>query len=110
MAERPQIETTPEFPQTPPSRYQMTDYSFTLQAIMEMQKTVGGLTEAVGTLKKLTEKQGEKLDKISHRIYAAGVLITIAVPIVAFLANLFAPQIQAALHLSAVQPNLPISH
>lgn len=75
----------------------MTDYSFTLQAIMELQKTMGGLSEAVNGLKDRTEKQGEKLDKISHRIYAAGVVITVAVPILAFLANWLAPIILAAL-------------
>jgi len=92
-------ETPKEIPEITPQRYPMTDYSFTLQAIMEMQKTIGGLSEAVGTLKNLTEKQGEKLDKISHRIYAATVVITIALPILAFLANLVAPTVLAALHL-----------
>ncbi len=92
-------ENPPTFAETTPSRYPMTDYSFTLQAIMEMQKTIGGLNEAVGTLKSLTEKQGDKLDKISHRIYAATVVITIALPILAFLANLLAPTVLGALHL-----------
>ena len=88
----------------------MPDYSFTLQAIMEMQKAVGGLTEAVNTLKTLAEKQGERLDKISHRIYAAGVILTIAVPVIAFLANLFAPQVIAALHLGASPTTIPPAH
>jgi len=77
----------------------MTDYSFTLQAVMELQKTIGGLTEAVNTLKTQSEKQGTKLESISQRVYAATVVVMIAVPVIAFLANWFAPTIVAALHL-----------
>ena len=66
--------------------------------MMEMQKSIGALTEAVSTLKTITEKQGSKLDSISHRIYAAGVFITIAVPLVSFLANLFGAQVLSAFH------------
>lgn len=79
----------------------MTDYSLTLQAVMELQKTVGGLTEAVNGLKDRVEKQGEKLERISHRVYAAGVVITILVPILAFLANWLAPFIIGGLHAPA---------
>lgn len=71
----------------------MTDYSFTLQAVMELQKAVGALTEAVNTLKVQTDKQATKLDSISHRIYAFGVVIALA----AFIANFFAPSILAGL-------------
>jgi hypothetical protein len=91
------------FPDVTPPRYPMTDYSFTLQAVMELQKTIGGLTEAVNTLKTQTERQGTKLDSISHRVYAATVIVMIAVPIVAFLANWFAPSIVAALHLPSTK-------
>ena len=88
-----------EIPEATPPRYPMADYSFTLQAIMELQRSVGGLVEAVNALKSRTEKQAEILDKISHRIYAASVVIAIALPILAFLTNLLAPALLTALHL-----------
>jgi hypothetical protein len=92
------IETPQRFAETTPQgRYPMTDYSFTLQAIMELQKSVGALTEAVGGLKTNSAKQADKLDTISHRIYAASVVLTLAVPFVAFLANWLAPIILAAM-------------
>jgi hypothetical protein len=94
VAERTQAANVPE---SSAQNYQV----ITLQAIMEMQKSIGGLTEAVGALKMLTEKQGNKLDAISHRICAAGVIITIAVPLLSFPANLFGVQILSALHLAA---------
>ena len=91
-------ETPPQIAETLPSaRHSMADYSFTLQAIMELQKTVGGLAEAVNNLKSNIDKQGDKLEKISQRVYAAGVVLTIAVPILAVLANWLGPIILAAI-------------
>jgi hypothetical protein len=45
---------------------------------MEMQKTVGQLTQAVNTLTDQQKEQAKKLDAISHKIYAAiAVLVAI---------------------------------
>ncbi len=82
--------TTPrEFPETtPPAQFLLSDYSFTLQTIMELQKAVGALTQAVTTLTNEVAEQGRLLDRISHRVYAAGVVLAVAAPIIIFLANL----------------------
>ncbi len=63
-----------QLPQTTPQAYPPSDYSFTLQSIMEMQKTLGQLTQAVTTLTEESKKSSTKLDQISHKIYAAEVV------------------------------------
>ena len=68
-----------QFPSTTPPVYPSSDYSFTLQAIMEMQKTLGQLTQSVTTLTEESKKRGDILDKISQKVYAAQVVIGIAV-------------------------------
>lgn len=63
---------TPEnLPETTPQKYTIPDQSFTLQAIMEIQKAIGQLTQAVVTLAGQTAKNCEKLDNISHNFYAS---------------------------------------
>jgi hypothetical protein len=61
--------------ETNPPTVPMVDYSFTLQAIMEMQKSVGKLTEAVESLKEQTRGHGHKLDQIGKDVHAAKVVI-----------------------------------
>jgi len=61
-------------PQTTPQDYILSDHSFTLQSIMEMQKVLGQLTQAVTTLTEESKKNSTKLDEISHKIYAAEVV------------------------------------
>ena len=60
------------FPETPPP--QPTDYaSFTLQTVMELQKTVGGLDQAIKSLTSTVESQGKILNRILYSIvFAAG--------------------------------------
>ncbi|PIU52594.1 MAG: hypothetical protein COS90_10630 [Deltaproteobacteria bacterium CG07_land_8_20_14_0_80_60_11] len=64
-------------PQTTPQDYLLSDHSFTLQAMMEMQKVLGQLTQAVITLTEESKKNSTKLDEISHKVYAAQVTIKI---------------------------------
>lgn len=42
---------------------------------MELQRSVGGLIQAVETMTARIDEQGKKLDSMSHRMYAAGVVI-----------------------------------
>lgn len=74
------LESTPSrYPaETTPQAYHSSDYSFTLQTIMEMQKTLGQLTQAVNTLTEESKKRGDILDKISHKVYAAQVGLVVA--------------------------------
>lgn len=60
------------------------DHSFTLQAIMEMQRSLGELTQAVKTLTDTTKIHGDKIEKISHRVYAAGAVIVVLLGIGTF--------------------------
>ena len=63
-------EASPEqYPVSPPPGYRADDHSWTLQTIMEIQKSIGALTQATTTLTDTVQAQGSKLDKISHRIY-----------------------------------------
>ena len=54
------------------------DHSFTLQAVMELQKSVGELTSTINGVKESINRQErklesmeEKLSAISHKVYAA---------------------------------------
>ena|SRR5208283_2402347 len=59
-------------PQTTPQEFVMSNRSsFILQAVMEMQNKLGQLTQAVTTLTEESKKNSNKLDGISHKIYAA---------------------------------------
>jgi hypothetical protein len=94
--------TPPGSQLTTPPDYSKGDYStFILPAILEMQKTLGQLTQAITTLTHESEKNTdkidaigkltqavatlsetskiscEKLDKISHKVFAAEVVIGI---------------------------------
>ena len=79
---------------TTPQAYAGADHSFTLQTIMELQKSTGQLTEAVNSLKIAIEKQDLKLDKvgasvvsINNKVYAAGVVLAIFLVVSGFIVN-----------------------
>src|SRR2546425_492681 len=95
--ERRQDSVPGSLPEGTPSSYPGSDYSFTLQSVMEMQKSVGQLIQAVTTLTETSKKHDEKIDKISHRVYAASVVIAIFTAIGAFLLNKIADAVIAAL-------------
>jgi uncharacterized membrane protein affecting hemolysin expression len=54
---------------------------------MELQKTVGQLTQAVNTMTDQQKEQGKKLDRISHQMYAALVVILLFGAILTFFAK-----------------------
>lgn len=76
----PSTEASPpkKYIETTPPSYPSYDPSHILQSVIEMQKSIGMLTQAVTTLTEESKKNSEKLDKISHKIYAAQVVIGIA--------------------------------
>lgn len=86
--------TTPQDAGAPPHFSGHHDHSFTLQAIMELQKSVGQISAEVKALAVASEKIDGKLDKIeekvsgvTHKLYAAGVVMTILLVIGGFLIN-----------------------
>jgi hypothetical protein len=66
----------PKMPSTNPP-YPGSDYSFTLQAVMEMHKTLGGLTQAVNTLAEQQKEHGIKLENIGKDVHGARVALKI---------------------------------
>ncbi len=81
-----------EFPQTPPP--EIGDWSWSLQMMMEIQKTVGACSKAIETLASQAEKHEEKLDRlsrkvdrISHQTYAAFVVLAIVGGVLAWILN-----------------------
>jgi hypothetical protein len=58
------------------------DHSFTLQAVMEMQKSLGQLTQAVNSLTEQTKENSEEIKTIGRQVYAARVVVTIVGSIV----------------------------
>lgn len=86
--ERSRESTTPRFPDTNPPESPSKDYALpTLQAVIEMQRTLGELNQAVKTLTVQSNNQGEKIDKISHRVYAATAVVTVLTGIAYFFLN-----------------------
>jgi hypothetical protein len=66
----------PRLPSANPP-YPSSDYSFTLQAVMEMQKILGGLTQAVNTLTEQQKEHGAKLENIGKDVHGARVALKI---------------------------------
>lgn len=88
MAERPSTEEYSESPQragTPTETWPTREYSFGLQTIMEMQKTLGGLIEAVDGLKTSVEGQGKSIDRIKIAFYIATGALLVVVPLATYL-------------------------
>jgi hypothetical protein len=75
----------------------MTDYSFTPQAVMELQKAVGQLTERIDHLVGRVDSQGETLQSISRNIYAGWIVLIIFLAIGGFLLDKLWPGITKAL-------------
>lgn len=93
------------------------DHSFTLQTVMELNKTVGVLTASIDGLRRDVEAQTKSLGElrtdivsIKMKIYAAGVLLTVLVACGGFIVNkawdMMVKQIQrdAAALVAPVQP------
>jgi len=64
-----------QLPETTPHVYPGANYDFSLQAIFEMQNSLGKLTNAIERLIEDNKTHAGKLDKINHKISVAqGVL------------------------------------
>jgi hypothetical protein len=90
--------TTPEgFPVNTPQQLPSGDYSYTLEVCMQMQKTLGQVEQAVKTLTEDFREERKKVNRLSHIIYAAGVVGGIGLAILIFLANKLADVFIASL-------------
>jgi len=61
---------------TPPQVLPSGDYSYVLEIVMKMQLAIGGLVEAVDSLKDQTEEHGSELRAIAKDVHAAKVVIS----------------------------------
>lgn len=104
----PSAPTTPESFDRPstPTGAGFHDHSFTLQALMELQRSTGELSAAIRSTTDAIEKLDAKVDRledklsgVTHKIYAAGVVLAILVAVGAFVVDkawdLMATQITA---------------
>ena len=63
--------------------------------LMELQRTVGELSQSVETLARQSKEHDKKLDRISHRIYAAVAVLTILGAALLWLLNAVSDEIVA---------------
>ncbi len=76
-----------DLPQTPPPPPSTEYLGWILQTISELHKTAGELSKSVETLTDQVRKHEEKLDRISHRIYAAVAVMTIVGGVLIWILN-----------------------
>ena len=76
-----------EFPSTTPPLSHTVDHSFTLQSIMEVQKSIGKLTEAVESLKEESKGQRKELNILNRGLWVAGAVLMVAGLIGGFVLN-----------------------
>lgn len=96
--------TPRDFPTTTPTETVSREYSFSLQAVMELQKAVGQLSERMDSVRKQIENQGEKLDSISHQIYAAWAVLVVLLTVGGFIIDKSWSLIMAVLALALKAP------
>jgi hypothetical protein len=71
----------------PRDRQGSTYRDVTLNAVIDLERTVGGLETAIGTLEERSADQGRKLDTISKQIYAALAFLAVLSAIGALILN-----------------------
>lgn len=76
----------PELPMSSPTFSHNSDHSFTLQAVMEMQKSMGALETSVNNLATQISSQKQSMDDLKTKVgtieknmYAAWVILAIAI-------------------------------
>jgi hypothetical protein len=73
--------TPPRLAETTPQVYPGQNYDFTLQAVFEMQKTMGQFTQAIQTLTEEAKDSKKTLSRLSHIIYAAAAVLAVLVTV-----------------------------
>lgn len=88
----------PESDDVPPQPRQMPDVEtpsypkvladgWMIEGMMQIQKSLGELNATVASLKVASDKQGKTVDRISHVLFAAAVVIAIVLTIGGFIIN-----------------------
>ena len=87
---RPWCESAPPDPRGTPqdaAAWLGADHSFTLQAIMHLTETTGGLTKAVESLTEQVEQQHQTIRWMSRVLWMAGGALVVLLPIAGWLVN-----------------------
>ena len=82
---REQATNPTQFPETTPAYTR--DDSFTLQAIMDIKGTLGGLVKQIDSLEVSVEKMATDVSKHGKWIFAANAVLLISLGILGFLAK-----------------------
>ena len=77
-----------------------TDHSFLLQAMMENQRTLGEVKNAVDNLQSTVGEHGRKIERISHIVYAAGAVLIVISGIATFVIDKIWDHLVALLRVS----------
>jgi len=73
-----QSQVTPSrLPDVTPPAYPSQNYDFILQAVWEINRTLGSLQTSVENLSKQTKEHDDKIDKLSHKVYAATAIVAV---------------------------------
>lgn len=70
-----QVKTTTPEDYPAPSPLPSGDYSYTVEIVMNMQQTLGGLVEAVHSLKEESKEHRAELKELGKEFHAAKVLV-----------------------------------
>lgn len=101
---QPQTSTPQDFPRTTPP-ISAIDHSWVFQATMEIQKSIGQLSEGLKTLREESKTHGEKLATIEKVLYAVSAVGTIALLVGSFLINkLWDPVLSALIAYAKSKP------
>jgi hypothetical protein len=73
--------------QVPPEYPEVIGAAHLVESMMQIQQAIGELKSDVRHLTAASDKQSKKLDRISHIIFAAGVVMTIILAIGGFALN-----------------------
>ena len=90
-----------KFPEVPPAQsHPSGDYSYTVELVGTIQNQLGRLTQAIETLTRDSTDVRRKVDRLSHIVYAAGVVGAILALILGFVANKIADAVIATIKAS----------
>jgi hypothetical protein len=83
----------PDNPIPPPQQLPSGDYSYTVELVARIENQLGGLTEAIKSIKETTKEHGVELRAIGKDVYAArtvtifvGAFLTLVIAVVGYVA------------------------
>ena len=87
-AKAPATDSVPQMPQTSPSNFGQPNHDFTLQAVMELQKSMGEMNSTLKTLSSTIDGVKGKVDDLvgwKHKILGGAAALLFAGSVLGFL-------------------------